>query len=62
LSICPSIHSATTSLPSHPCNDPQILLPIHPSSHSLPNHLLIYSITHGPPIFPSMYDLLIYTF
>lgn len=62
LSICPSIHSATTSLPSHPFNDPRIHLPIHPSSHLPPSHLLIYSITHGPPISPSMYALLIYTF
>lgn len=62
LSICPSIHSATNSLPSHPFNDPRIHLPIHPSSHLPPNHLLIYSITHGPTISLSMSDLLIYTF
>lgn len=46
LSICPSIHSATTSLPSHPFNDPQIHLPIHPSSHPLTTKPSTYLFNH----------------
>lgn len=57
LSLCPSIHSSATSLSSHPCNDPHILLPTHPSTHLLTKLSTQSSMDH-----PSIHSHMIYSY
>lgn len=58
LSICPSIHSATTSLPSHPFNDPRIHLPIHLATY----HQAIYLSIQSPMDHPSLHPCMLYSY
>lgn len=57
LSLYLSIHSSTTSLSSHPCNDPHIHLPTHPSTH-----LLTKPSTQSSTDHPSVHSHMIYSY